>query len=132
MARPTKYTDELAAKICERLMNGESLASITRDEGMPVRSTVHLWLANDKAFSDRYEVARQIQADTYADEMEDIARTEEDVQRARLIIDTRKWVASKLKPKKYGDKMDVTSDGKALPTPILDLRDAIRSDDSDK
>lgn len=116
--RPTKYTDELAANICERLMNGESLAAITRDESMPVRSTVHLWLANNKEFSDKYEVARQIQADTYADEMEDIARTEPDVQRARLIIDTRKWVSSKLKPKKYGEKLDIDAKVEQV-TPIL-------------
>lgn len=117
--RPTKYTDQLANDICERLMNGESLASITRDDKMPARSSVHLWLANDKTFSDKYEVARQIQADTYADEMEDIARDEKlDVQRARLIVDTRKWVSSKLKPKKYGDKVDLTSDGEKI-QPLL-------------
>lgn len=42
-----------------------------------------------------------------------------DPQMARVEIDTRKWLASKLLPKKYGDKLDLTSDGKALPQPLL-------------
>ena len=106
--RPTIYTKELAAHICKRIMDGESLASITRDDDMPVRSTVHKWLTERDEFSDKYKEARDAQADTYTDEMEDIARDPTlDVQRARLIVDTRKWVASKLKPKKYGDKLDL-------------------------
>lgn len=41
------------------------------------------------------------------------------IQRSRLRVDTRKWLMAKMKPKVYGDKYDVTSDGKALPAPIL-------------
>jgi len=119
--RPTKYTKELSETICEKLANGNSLASICRLDEMPERATVHRWLVTDKEFCDRYKVAREIQAEVYADEMENIAIEEEDVQRARLRIDTRKWIASKLKPKKYGDKIDVTTDGKALPAPIIPL-----------
>lgn len=130
MGRPTKYTQQLADEICERIMNGESLRSIVSDAGMPNRSSVHKWLAENKAFSDQYAKAKDNQADTLADELLFIADTAEDVQKARLQVDTRKWVASKLKPKKYGDKMDVTSDGKPLPTPIINL-DAIRTDNSD-
>lgn len=122
VGRPSKYTIELSETICERISNGESLKKITDDEHMPTRSTVHKWLAEDKEFSDRYAHSRDLQADVFADEMDDIARDEKiDVNRARLIIDTRKWTASKLKPKKYGDKVDVTTDGKALPTPIVTL-----------
>lgn len=51
-----------------------------------------------------------------------------DANMARVEIDTRKWFASKFLPKKYGDKLDLTSDGKALPTPIsavqINLADA--------
>lgn len=106
--RPTTYTDEIANEICERIMNGESLRTITKDDDMPERKTIHNWLSVNEEFLHQYKEARDIQADTYTDEMEDIARDPTiDVQRARLIVDTRKWVASKLKPKKYGDKLDL-------------------------
>lgn len=114
MARPTKYTEKLAAEICERIMNGESLRSIVQDDHMPNRSSVHKWLAEIQEFSDQYAKAKDNQADTLADEIMYIADTADDVQKARLQVDTRKWIASKLKPKKYGEKVDVTSDGEKL------------------
>lgn len=120
--RPTKYSEELATEICERIANGESLNKITADAHMPSRVTVHSWLLDDerKEFLNKYESAREMQADVYADEMDDIAHdTQIDTQRARLIIDTRKWTSSKLKPKKYGDKLDMTTGGKELPAPVL-------------
>lgn len=120
--RPTDYTEDLANNICERISNGESLKKITDEEAYPSRVSVHAWLIKYPDFLNKYEAARDMQADVYADEMDDIARDEKlDVQRARLIIDTRKWTASKLKPKKYGDKIDHTTDGKALPAPIITL-----------
>ena len=115
MARPTKKTPEVLDIILERISNGESLKHITDEEGQPTRKTVHNWLLSDEEFLHNYEVAKQMQADVFADEMDDIAHNENiDTQRARLIIDTRKWTASKLKPKKYGDKLDVVSDGEKL------------------
>lgn len=121
MGRPTVFSDEIAATICERIANGESLKHITEEDGMPSRATVHSWLLNSahKDFLDKYEEAREMQADVYADEMDDIAKdTTIDVQRARLIIDTRKWTSSKLKPKKYGDKLDIDARVEQV-TPIL-------------
>jgi len=117
--RPSKYTEALAQEICDRIANGESLKRITDGSDMPSRPTVHAWLITKPEFLNKYNTAKQMQADVYADEMDDIAHDESiDTQRAKLIIDTRKWTASKLKPKKYGDKLDVTSDGEQL-QPIL-------------
>lgn len=116
--RPTKYTDELAAEICERIMNGESLRSIVQDDHMPNRSSVHKWLAEIKDFSDQYVKAKDNQADTLADEIMYIADNADDVQKARLQVDTRKWIASKLKPKKYGEKLDIDAKVEQV-TPIL-------------
>jgi hypothetical protein len=121
--RPTKFTQELADTICERIMNGESLRSIVTDEGMPNRSSVHKWLAENKAFSDQYARAKDNQADTLADEIMFIADNAEDVQKARLQVDTRKWIASKLKPKKYGDKLDMTTGGQKLEGLVI-IKDA--------
>jgi hypothetical protein len=118
--RPTDYTEDLVNSICERIADGESLKHITDGADMPSRVTVHAWLIKHPSFLNKYEAAREMQADVYADEMEEIARdTTLDVQRARLIVDTRKWVAAKLKPKKYGEKIDHTTNGKDLPIPIL-------------
>lgn len=43
----------------------------------------------------------------------------EALQRSRLRVETRKWLMAKMQPRKYGDKLDVTSDGAALPQPIM-------------
>jgi len=120
MGRPTAYSKKVADKICEEIVIGRSLRSICQDEDMPSISSVIKWLGEKEDFSAQYARAKEEQADTLTDDMEDIARDNNiDVARARLIIDTRKWAASKLKPKKYGDKIDMTTNGKDLPTPIL-------------
>jgi hypothetical protein len=108
MGRPSDYTSELAADICARLANGEPLTSICVGEDMPGLSTVYRWLAADAVFRDMYARAREDQADTLADEIVKIADTEDDPAKARVRVDARKWVAAKLKPKKYGDKVDHT------------------------
>ena len=100
--RPTKYTLETVRAICMRLIEGESLRSICRHESLPSMSTVMNWLSSNPDFLEQYARARDFQADTLADEILDTADTEEDVNRAKLRIDARKWTASKLKPKKYG------------------------------
>lgn len=124
--RPTSYTDAIATEICERIAQGESLKHITDQDNMPSRVTVHSWLLDDryKEFLNKYESAREMQADVYADEMDDIAHDQSiDTQRARLIIDTRKWTSSKLKPKKYGDKLDMTSGGEKIQTNTIIFKD---------
>ena len=114
--RPSLFTAELADEICTRLANGESLRSICssdRDDFMPALGTVMRWVVENQAFREQYEAARQIQAETMADEIVSIAdgkglEGEQLVAlsaRDRLRVDSRKWVASKLLPKKYGDKI---------------------------
>jgi hypothetical protein len=80
---------------------------------MPARSTVYLWFAAHPEFSDNYARAREEQADFYADAIVDIADNPElDPNDKRVRIDARKWVASKLKSKQYGDKIDVDANVK--------------------
>ena len=125
MGRPSIYTDELAATILGRISNGESLRSIVKDEGMPTQSSVYLWLLQKPDFSEQYTRAREEQADTLADEIlaiadetpdsvtdeKGISRTDSGwVTWQRNRVDARKWVASKLKPKKYGDALKVGGD----------------------
>jgi len=82
---------------------------------MPAMGTVFRWLADPEhtRFREQYAMAREVQAETMADEIVTIADgsglgVEERVAlsaRDRLRVDSRKWVASKLLPKKYGDKI---------------------------
>lgn len=121
--RPSDYREELAELICDRIADGESLKAICADESMPGRSTVFRWLATHETFRDMYAHAREEQAETLADEIVGISDERETrvvmdgegdavvvfdstaVARNRLRVDARKWVAAKLKPRKYGDKI---------------------------
>jgi hypothetical protein len=70
---------------------------------MPGFATVKRWLSENADFQAQYARAREEQADFYADEIIQIADTCTDTNKARLQIDARKWKASKLAPKKYGN-----------------------------
>lgn len=128
MGRTSTFQQSTADAICERLAEGESLRKICAGEDMPDKATVLRWLSADdrSAFRDQYARAREQQADHYAEQVVDIAdedpqtilsRGEEDdsqpelridgaaVQHQRMRIDARKWYASKLAPKKYGDRV---------------------------
>lgn len=126
----TEFSQDLFDRICERIADGESLRTICADEDMPNKATVFRWLANDKGLSDQYARARDAQADALFDEILDIADTAvndwmelhgqedagwrvngEHIQRSRLRIDARKWMAGKLRPKVYGDKLEVNGPG---------------------
>lgn len=109
MARPSKFTDNLADKICERLADGESMRSVCRDPKMPAMTTVFRWLRENDEFRQQYEVAKDEAADAMIEDIVDIADNSDsdNIQVDRLRVDVRKWAASKLKPKKYGDKQQI-------------------------
>lgn len=114
MARPTSYTDKIGTEICSRIAQGESVRNIVKDKNMPGSSTIFRWLLDEryKSFWEQYEKARNIQAELMFEELLDIADAREsDVMRDRLRVDVRKWYLSKVVPKKYGDKLDVTTGG---------------------
>lgn len=130
MARPTLYTEKLATDICKRIADGESLKKICSDDEMPSRSSVHSWLLDDdkKEFLDNYETAVNVRTDAMFDELEEIADNDGEVQRDRLRVDTRKWYLSKIMPKKYGDKVDVTSGGETIKGNTIVLSDFTEKD----
>lgn len=102
--RPSEYSDDLATEICIRLSQGDTLIAICREDGMPDKATVFRWLAKNLEFRDKYARARDEQSDVFAEETVDIADNTNDPAKARVQIDARKWFASKVAPKKYGDK----------------------------
>lgn len=147
--RPSSYSDETADEICRRIAEGQGLREIGRAEGMPSKTTVMRWLADETRegwarFRDRYAQARMEQADHYAEEILEIADdatndwmerrqgeetvevvNHEHIQRSRLRVDSRKWLMSKLAPKKYGEKLEVggTGSGGAIQVQIIKLGD---------
>lgn len=135
--RPPEYTQKIADEVCNRISQGESLRNIVKDKHLPSASTICRWLLDEskKEFWEQYEKARNIQAELMFEELLDIAddgtndfmereykdggtyitKNDEAIGRSRLRVDTRKWYLSKVLPKKFGEKVDVTTNGKALP-----------------
>jgi hypothetical protein len=140
--RPSKYSNEVVDEICSRLANGESLVNICVDKHLPEARTIHYWLLDGKheEFFLKYARARDIQAEVMFDEILNIsddgsndymAITKGDItynvedkevtNRSKLRVDTRKWYLSKVLPKKFGEKLDLTSGGDKLPIPIINV-----------
>lgn len=137
MARPTIKTQELTDAIIERISNGESLRAICREDDMPNIASVLRWVAADEVLSGQYARAMEMRADGMFEEMIEIADDAsndymdrinadgsvgdrvldtEHVQRSKLRTDTRKWILSRMNPKKYGDKQTVETVGESLVT----------------
>ena len=130
LGRPTDYTKDMADKICEKISCGLSLRAICAEAGMPARGTVYRWLIENADFQDQYTRARDKQADYFAEEIIEIADSVEaesaSVAKAKLQIDARKWAASKIAPKKYGDKQELdvkSSDGSMTPAVRLNAEE---------
>lgn len=139
MGRPSEYSQEVVDRICEEIATtSKSLRTICAPDDMPSVRTILNWLNTKPDFLLQYERAKQEQADFMSEEMLEIAddgsndfmtivkgdqtyevENKEWTSRSKLRVDTRKWLASKLKPKKYGDKLDVTSDGEKLQQEII-------------
>lgn len=122
--RPSIYTSELAAQICTHIADGKSLRTIGAMDGMPHQATIMAWLDGSKPeFSEQYARAHEAYADklaeetltiaddssqdTYVDADGNVKTDTEAIQRSKLRVDTRKWLASKKAPRKYGDKVAI-------------------------
>jgi hypothetical protein len=118
MGRPTTFSQDIADKLCSKLAIGKSLRTTCSSDDMPCVATVFNWFRTQPDFLEQYTRAKEEAADALTDEMLDISDAESagldatSVSHARLKIETRKWLASKLKPKKYGDKITQEHTGK--------------------
>lgn len=125
-SKPAYDAAALKAAITDRMAKGESLSKILESDGMPGRNLVFQWLANDSHFADAYARAREAQADKMAAEILEISDTpvigikkktdangqvevtEADmIEHRRLQVDARKWLAARMAPKRWGDKMGI-------------------------
>ena len=124
MARPSIYSEKLVERILEEIASGRSVISLCREEEWtPNADTWYRWLYRIEGLSDRYARAKAHQSEREADIILDIAdnATNQDYQVARLRVDARKWIASKLLPNKYGERTQIdhsTTDGSMKPTVI--------------
>lgn len=145
MGRPTDYSPELVARLCAELSQGKSLRTVTRNDDMPALTTIFRWLSLSNAaewaqdFRDQYARAKEEAADAMADEVLHISDTpvmgetrtirpdgsvevkqDEMLGHRRLQIDTRKWLMAKMKPKKYGERIQHANDeDNPMPAPIF-------------
>jgi hypothetical protein len=120
------YSSELADRICQLLADGLTLRKICKMSGMPSRRSIFYWLEEKEEFRQKYEIARLMQVEYWAHEIVEIADDtasdyvinehgervvdHENINRARLRVDTRKWLMSKLLPKRYGERAAVELD----------------------
>lgn len=132
MAYNQKDIESIFNYVCKEIEKGKALRNVLKDNNMPSTSTFYEWLDiyPDKAkqyaratevraeaiFDDILSIADQNANDTYVNDQGIEVTNNDVIQRSRLRIDARKWVLAKLNPKKFGEKIDVTSDNKPILT----------------
>jgi hypothetical protein len=123
------YSPEMAEKFCAEIIEGHSLRTICRMEGMPSKPTIMRWLRKHQEFKEIYDRACIERAEAYAEEIIEIADdgsndwmesndpdnpgwrfNGEHVQRSKLRLEARKWICAKMKPKKYGEKVEISGE----------------------
>lgn len=124
--RKRAHRDEIVTYVCNLTgTSNKSLATLLKTlppelGGAMEYKTWMVWTEQDPLVQQRYAQAKARQADFLAEEMMEIAdettglQNNAEIQAARLRVDTRKWIASKLKPKKYGERVDLTTGGEPL------------------
>jgi len=122
--RPSEFNQETADRICGLVAEGLSVRTISKHDDMPASSTIFKWLAQNPTFAEQYARAKEAQTDAFAEEILDIAddasndwmefhqgdnvgwrENGEAIRRSQTRIEARKWLMGKMKPKKYGDKI---------------------------
>jgi len=124
IGRPSKYTPELAAEICERLANGEPLRQICRDDHMPAWQKIYEWMVKDKDLSGAIARAREVGQDAIAEQIWIDMQVEPErilsegggridsgyVQLIRARADIGLKLLAKWNPKRYGDRVELAGD----------------------
>ena len=114
MARPSKYSETLAERICDGVTQGKSLRTIAESKDMPAVSNIFTWMAKHPTFQDRYVRARDTRAHARFERMDQVIQEARDGKIdphvARLEIDTLKWMCARENVKKYGDRIELAGD----------------------
>lgn len=140
--RPSTYDALVANEILALIASGRTLRQTCRAEHLPSESTVRTWVLDDReGFSARYARARDLLLESKADEIFDIADdgsndwmkyenkdgsegwrlNGEHVKRSELRVNSIKWVLSKLKPERYGEKLELNGNGASPIIPVVNV-----------
>lgn len=150
MAYSEEDKTRIVNQVCGRILSGGAVRNIMKDSELPDFSTLLEWVSVDEVKSKQYSRAMELRGELLFEEMIDICDdgsndwmerfnregevvgwqvNGEHVQRSKLRVDTRKWYLSKLNPKKFGDKTDLTSGGEKLQTTIIHLGNGVNPAD---
>ena len=128
MGRPSSFTQEIAAEICDLIAEGSNLHRICSQDAYPNRQTIFNWLKTFPDFFDNYARARELRADRRSERIDqyidEVRAGKLDPQAARVIIDAEKWQAGKENPKIYGDHTILEHSGpsgSAIKVNIIDV-----------
>jgi len=124
MVRPIEYTKEHFDEMCALVSEGMSIRKVLDLGKMPTSRTFYKWLRQYPELNQQYARAKEDRCDFYVDQLVDIAdddtvKTGDQIQKAKLRIDTRKWIACKLHPRNYGDQAvnNITINNKDVDVP---------------
>ncbi|MFA5355289.1 MAG: hypothetical protein WC302_00925 [Candidatus Paceibacterota bacterium] len=133
--RPRAYSEALAKKICDKMAGGKTLSKICKLAKMPAYQTVIDWTNQYPEFKLLYQEAKDKQMDAWAEQIVDLS--DDSIMhpaatgKAKLQVDTRKWLMSKLKSKRYGDKTILTGEDGGPVKFIVEYEDKPQVDESD-
>ena len=107
------YSEDLATKVAELYMEGESLLAISRHAGMPAYGTLINWASNNATFREKLNSAREMRAFYFEEAARAAAESvseKDDVPAARLKFDAYKWSAEVNDPGRYAKKTTLSGD----------------------
>lgn len=118
LGRPSKFTPELAERVCQLVMEGMGIERIGKEAGFPTARSIYRWLGHDgaeyDAFRQSYARATEIRAGARFEKLRElgdrVAEGRIDPQAARAAADIEKWCLARESPKKYGDAMTLKGD----------------------
>lgn len=118
--RPSDFTEDLGDLICQGISECKSLVKVCNsNDKMPEPRTVYRWLRTHGKFCQNYRDAKEDQADYMADNMIELADdTTIEPAHKKIMVDTRKWAASKFNAKKYGDRQTTVHEGELTLTQL--------------
>lgn len=127
--RTREYYATVRRQLCGMVADGMTRATACRALGIRSDDVTH-WIKTDEKFAAAWRRARDAQISMLADELIEIAdqpmKELVDVARAKLRIDTRKWLLARWKPREYGDRaqVDYTQVQGVVLLPSLDPKDS--------
>lgn len=124
MARPSEYNLDLCKEICDIVAEGSNIKTVlSSKQEYPDFSTWCRWKRNNDELRNLYVNAMQDKAESEMEEMDHIydmlKAGQLEPSTANVLIQTKKWTASKFYPKMFGDKIDHTTEGKEIKSNII-------------